>query len=346
MRRGKACSGFSKTTQDGPCATRRKSVAGRAWGIARYTRLFPSCSMRRNSNPVVFPPPVSRCMPSISPPAGASQTSSLTVPWSSPDHAPASQLSWARSSEPGTSAGHSGTAARSSRVSKVIVRSVRISPGTSCAEARAHVLDGSDTEALPESSGVDERHGQRSERCSLLQRAGHPGGSLGQLVLIVVREPEPQELQLPPREVEHLRALEQHAGAPAGLLPAGDVDPIRDSDPEGHAAARNAEGDIAAQAPTERGGQRVAAAGVEPAHPAEMPQKLSILEQLGDGVLDDGVPLHVAGEAEGDQSIHQLSGRHDEAHAEPGSQDLGERPEVQDVRAVRASGDWWHRTPL
>src|SRR5262245_12349658 len=188
MRRGNACWGFSKTMQDVPCATRGKSVAGRPWGIARYTSRSPSCSIRRNSNPAAFPPAVSRCMPSVSPRAGASQTSSLKVPRSSPDHCPASQPSSARPGEPWVSTGQSGTVAKSSKASRIIGRSVKERAGSSCAEVPARVLDGSDTEQLPEPPGVDERRRQRTER--LEQRARrqprHPAELPGEMGLIDV----------------------------------------------------------------------------------------------------------------------------------------------------------------
>src|SRR5262249_55711804 len=212
MRRGKACSGFSKTTQDGPCATRRKSVAGRAWGIARYTRLFPSFSMRRNSKPVFFPPPVSRCMPSMRPPAGASQTSSFTVPWSSPDQEPASQPSWARSRDPGTSAGHSGAVARSSKVRKVIVRSVRGGLRSSCVEGRAGVLDGSGTE----------QRAQRAKRLDQRPRRepGDPAELPGEVRLVHVvqlgRELRPARLAV---AQEQRRLDPEHRGEGARRKP-------------------------------------------------------------------------------------------------------------------------------
>src|SRR5678815_5814463 len=200
MRRGKACSGFSKTIQAGPWATRRKSVAGRPSGIARYTSASPTCSMRRNSKPVAFPPVVSRCMASMRPPEGAIHSSSLSVPLSSPDHAPASQVSAATPGEPGPTEGQSGAAVRSRRESRVIDRLRGTRGDSSCPEARGSVLDGSDTEQLTQPARIDERPCERSER--LEQR---PRGKTG----------DPPEL---PAEVGLVDVRELGAaGGPAGL---------------------------------------------------------------------------------------------------------------------------------
>src|SRR5215470_4003007 len=120
--------------------------------------------MRRNSKPVAFPPEVSRCMASISPPEGGSQTSSLSVPRSSPDQEPASHPSCARAGEPGPAAGQSGVAVSSSAARKIIDSLRGSGDGArACARGRGLVLDEPDTEQCPQSPGSDERPCERPE---------------------------------------------------------------------------------------------------------------------------------------------------------------------------------------
>src|SRR5262249_30329181 len=104
--------------------------------------------------------------------------------------------------EPAATAGQSGAAARSSKARRVIDASLEGCTGSSCPEARASVLDGSDTKQLPEPAWVDEGPGQPAERPPQRPRgpAGHAPELTGEVRLVDVfqlgRETGPARLGL------------------------------------------------------------------------------------------------------------------------------------------------------
>src|SRR5262245_37258533 len=97
--------------------------------------------------------------------------------------------------------------------------------------------------------------------------------------------------------VEHPSAAEPDPERLARPHPSLDVDATLDAGPDRHASLRDAEPQRAAEMARERGRQRIAAAQIDLAHAAHVADELAVLEELGDGALDERVALHVAKDA-------------------------------------------------
>src|SRR5262249_46152004 len=133
------------------------------------------------------------------------------------------------------------------------------------------------------------------------------------------------------------RGLEHDAALAAPGGPGLDRDLRRRARPQGGAARGRGEREALTEGPREEIDQHVAALQVRTPGAAHVALQLAVLEQLGDGALEDVIALAIDVPTPRDDTLDDRAGCDDVSEAQARREHLGERSDVDDdARVVRA----------